>query len=385
MTDPLDPLDSSHLVIPSLVDLGYGPSFAREIAALGLSPPLEPARVVASGRGMMEVWGAGGPCRAVLGGRLLHAAGSASPGALPTVGDWVGLRPAGVESGQGGVRVIDHLLSRRTALARKAAGRRTDAQVLAANVDTVLIVTSMNADFNPRRLERYLDLALEAGARPVVVLNKADLAESPEAFVEEVKALSPTLEVLPVSALDGAGMSAIAALVRPGETVVLLGSSGVGKSTIVNRLLQLGGAGAAQKEGSIRERDDRGKHTTTRRELLVLPGGGMLVDTPGIRELAPWVSDGDDGGSRAGPAGFGDVEALATRCRFRDCAHAGEPGCAVAGAVEAGEIDEGRVMGYQKLAAEHRYQAGKQDARARAENKRRWKLISKATKMSPKT
>ena len=356
-------LESSR-IIHSLVDLGYGPFFSRQREALG--DPLEPARVAASGRGLLEVLTPEGARRATVSGRLLHLSDAA---ALPTVGDWVGLRPD-----TGDVAVIDHVFARRTSLARKAAGKRTDAQILAANVDTVMIVTSLNADFNPRRLERYLELALEAGARPVIVLNKADLCDDPASFVEEALTLAPTTPVVPVSALEGAGLDGLRALWSPAETVVLLGSSGVGKSTIANRLL----GAEVQKEGAIRESDDRGQHTTTRRELLLLPGGGLLVDTPGIRELAPWAHD------EGGPAGFADIESLAAQCRFRDCGHAGEPGCAVALAVESGALAEGRVAGYQKLAGERRYQLDKQDALARAETKRKWKMISKATR-GPKT
>jgi len=355
--------DSNH--VSSLHHLGWSPFFERQRASL--ADPVEPARVAAGGRGVLDVLTASGPRRATLSGRLLHAAGD-DGAALPAVGDWVGLRPDGLGS-------ITHAFARRTCLLRKAAGRRFEAQVLAANVDAVLIVSSLNADFNPRRLERYLELALEGGARPVFVLNKADLCEAPARFVEAARALAPTAPVVAVSALDGAGFDALAAHLSAGETAALLGSSGVGKSTIANRLL----GAAAQAEGVIRAHDDRGRHTTTHRELFVLPGGGLLVDTPGLRELSPWGLDD------AGPAGFTDVEALAEACRFRDCAHEGEPGCAVAEAVADGALAEGRLAGFRKLAAEGRHLRERGDARARAELRRRGKEIARITRRSPKT
>jgi ribosome biogenesis GTPase len=345
----------------SLEQLGYGPFFERQRAAFG--EPIEPARVAAGGRGVLHLLTATGARRATVSGRLLHEAEDGA--ALPAVGDWVGLRPGAVV----------HRFQRRTCLLRKAVGRRTEAQVLAANVDTVMIVTSLNADFNPRRLERYLELAIEGGARPVFVLNKVDLCDDPTRFVETACALAPTAPVIPVSALAGAGLDALAAHVRPGETVALVGSSGVGKSTLVNRLL----GARAQEEGAIRDGDDRGRHTTTHRELFVLPGGGLLVDTPGLRELEPWSLD------EGGPAGFADVGTLAGGCRFRDCSHEGEPGCAVAEALVDGRLAEGRLTGYRKLAAEARHLRAQHDARSRVETKRRFRANAKVTRQNPKT
>ncbi len=361
-------LDRHHV---SLEQLGYGPFFERQRALL--DEPVTPARVISGARGALEVLGAAGAHRATVSGRLLRLLHESGDGAdLPAVGDWVGLRPGAPE-------VVVHRFARRTCLLRKAAGRRTEAQVLAANVDTVLIVTSLNAEFNARRLERYLAVALEGGARPVFVLNKVDLVDDPAGFVEAACALAPTAKVVPVSAIAGAGIDALRALVGAGETVALLGSSGVGKSTLGNRLLGERAEGErALAEGAIRAHDDRGRHTTTHRELLVLPGGGMLVDTPGLRELSPWRLDED------GPAGFADVEALARACRFRDCGHDGEPGCAVAEALADGRLDEGRFEGFRKLLAEGRHLKGRHDAQARAESKRRFREVARVTRHNPK-
>lgn len=352
----------SHNVF-SLDQLGWNPFFERQRAAL--AEPVEPARVAAGGTGVHHVLTARGPQRATVSGRLLHAA--EDPAALPAVGDWVGLRP-------GADGRIVHRFERRTCLLRKQAGRRIEAQVLAVNVDAVMVVSSLNADFNPRRLERYLEVVLESGARPVFVLNKADLCDAPERFLEALRAIAPTAPVALVSALEGGGVDALRAHVRQGETVALVGSSGVGKSTIANRLL----GAAAQREGGIREHDDRGRHTTTHRELFVLPGGGLLVDTPGLRELEPWnLGEG-------GPAGFADVTVFAESCRFRDCSHAGEPGCAVERALAEGALDEGRLESFRKLEAEGRHLRERQDARARAESKRLIKERTRALRRHPK-
>jgi ribosome biogenesis GTPase len=237
-----------------------------------------------------------------------------------------------------------------------------------------MVVTSLNADFNPRRLERYLEVAIDGGARPVFVLNKVDLCDDPSPFVETACALAPSAPVIPVSAIAGAGLDALRAQVREGETVALVGSSGVGKSTLASCLL--GGEGLAT--GAIRAHDDRGRHTTTHRELFVLPGGGLLVDTPGLRELEPW-SVGE-----AGPSGFADVEALAEGCRFRDCSHDGEPGCAVAAALADGRLAEGRLAGFHKLMGEGRWLRERHDARARAATKRRFREQSRAMRNNPK-
>lgn len=346
--------------------LGWTDFFQRQLDAL--QERVEPARVTTGGRGIYHLLSASGPRIATVTGRLLHETRDRAE--LPAVGDWVGIR-AGAPDGPS---PITHLFARRTCLLRKEAGKRTDAQVLAANVDTVMIVSSPNADFNPRRIERYIEAILESGARPALVLNKADLCETPDSFFDAVQAIAPSLPVHFVSALSGGGFDALQGYIREGETVALVGSSGVGKSTITNRLL----GENVQLEGAIREHDERGRHTTAHRELFSLPGGGLLIDTPGLRELQLWASE------EGAAAGFDDVLTVAATCRFRDCLHGGEPGCEIERAVREGVLDPARVSSFQKLEAERRHLREKQDARARNDGKRRIKALTRSMRQHPK-
>ncbi|HLY81177.1 MAG TPA: ribosome small subunit-dependent GTPase A, partial [Caulobacteraceae bacterium] len=276
------------------------------------------------------------------------------------------------------------VLPRRTAFVRRAADSVTAEQVVAANVDLALLVASMNADLNPRRLERYLATAWQSGAKPVVVLTKADLAEDPEGDIADAESVAFGTPVLPVSAVTGEGMAALAAWLKPGETAVLVGSSGVGKSSLVNAL-----AGETlMATAAIREDDAHGRHTTTHRELIRLPPnamvpGALILDTPGMRELG--LLDADEGLS----ATFDDVEEIAAGCRFNDCHHGNEPGCAVRAALDSGELDPGRWKSFVKLQKELRYQALKESPDARQAYRREWKPIIKAqrarTKLRNKT
>jgi len=330
------------------------------LAAAGRSP----ARVTVEHRGAYEVTAAAGPLRAVLAGRLRHLAAS---GELPVVGDWVAVDARSADGGAS----IHAVLPRTTRVARRAPGdHASPIQVLAANVDVVLVATSLNRDLSQRRLERYLAVAWESGARPVIVLTKADLARDPvEIAIAEVAVgeVAAGVQVMTVSARTGVGLDAVAALVRSG-TVAVVGSSGVGKSTLINALL--GEERLATLE--IREDDARGRHATTRRQLVALPGGGALIDAPGLRELGLW---GDDGGLASA---FADVEELAAGCRFSDCSHEREPGCAVAVAVSAGTLPAARLAGWLKLRREERHAALEQDAFARREERRRWAIIGRA-------
>jgi ribosome biogenesis GTPase len=366
-------------------DARWSQSFAPHIA-LGRVP----ARVARVDRDRITLFVAGAsalawadPVPARPSGRLRHEAATAAD--LPAVGDWVAATlPAAPGAGDA---VVHAVLPRRTCFARKAAGRAADAQVAAANVDTVFLVAGLDGDFNPRRIERYLVAAATSGARAVVVLNKADLLlrANPSAYASrlaQVEELAGGAPVHAVSALEGDGLDALADYLTPGQTVALLGSSGVGKSTLVNAL-----AGAArQATGAVREADGRGRHTTTHRELVALACGAWLVDTPGMRELGLAAGEGDGeggGGGDAMDATFGDVEALVRACRFGDCGHAKEPGCAVRAALRDGTLPEERYASWQKLGREMRAYAARHDKRLAAEQKARWKAIHVANKKRP--
>jgi ribosome biogenesis GTPase len=284
---------------------------------------------------------------AVLSGRFRHQVTTGED--LPAVGDWVGA------SGEDGILQIRAVHPRRGAFRRKVAGDTTEAQIVAANVDVAIIATALPGDVNLRRIERYLTLAWESGATPLVVLTKSDLAENPDAEVASVRTVAPGVEVLAISTVTGAGLGELRARLAPGVTAVLLGSSGVGKSTLVNALL------GAERQRTADVRDDgAGRHTTTHRELLELPGGASLIDTPGMRELQLWsASDGFE-------SAFDDIASLAADCRFRDCAHESEPDCAVRAAVARGSLDESRLASWRDLRRELAYLERKQDAAAAA-------------------
>lgn len=326
-------------------DNDYAAALARARAEHGKT--LEAARVVASSRGWCRVVGVSGECAATLSGALLREEGAARP----VTGDWIALEPDTAR-----VRAV---LDRRTCVSRKKAGKASEAQVIAANVDVLFLVMGLDGDYNPRRLERYLLLAAESGAEPVVVLNKSDLCDDLVSRLTEIDRLC-SAPVAVMSAVEPGAAEQLHRYVEPGQTAALVGMSGTGKSTIANSLL----GEAKQATSGVRDGDSRGHHTTTTRELFLLSQGWLLLDTPGMRELEVW-SDG-----AAVQAAFEDIAQAAARCRFRDCHHQGEPGCAVARAVETGQLDGERLANYLKLSRETSVQ----------EYKRREKLLSKAVK-----
>jgi ribosome biogenesis GTPase / thiamine phosphate phosphatase len=343
--------------------LGWTSSLEEAFAAFA-GAGLVPGRVSAGFTHLYRVLTRHGEWLAEVTGRFRHDA--PGPEAFPAVGDWVALQPRpGEERAQ-----VHAVLPRKSAFVRKASGSATEVQVLAANVDSVFLVAGLDHDFNPRRMERALVLAWESGASPVVLLNKADLEGDKDARRLEMEAAAPGVPVLVVSGRRGDGIEALEPYLAPGRTVALLGSSGVGKSTLVNRLL----GEERQPTAEVRPHDQRGRHTTTYRELIVLPGGALLLDTPGLREIQLWATE--DGLASA----FDDVARLAEGCRFRDCRHAGEPGCAVRAAVGSGELAEERLQSHHKLQAELRYLEVKADLGLQRAQKARWRAIHKAAR-----
>jgi ribosome biogenesis GTPase / thiamine phosphate phosphatase len=347
----------------SLSELGWSPALAvafQPFAASGLHP----GRVVVEHRGALVLHSESEEIWADVPGRLRHRAASGAD--LPAVGDWVAFG----RHAQGERATIEAVLPRRTAFVRKAAGFESVEQVVAANVDVVFVVTSLVDDLNPRRLERYLALAWESGAEPVVVLTKSDLCESIEAAVAQLGGVTFGVPANIVSAVTGEGIDELTAHLAGGRTATLVGSSGVGKSTLVNCL-----CGSERLATAGLRPDGRGRHTTTRRELVVLAAGGCLIDTPGMRELTLW--DAEEGLDQA----FDDVEALAGGCRFSDCAHRTEPGCAVQAAVAAGTLDAGRLESFRHLQRELRYLEIRHDARARSDERKRWRALSREQRL----
>ena len=331
-----------------LVDLGWTPAFEEQFAPYA-ADGFEPARVAVEHRDAYVVYTARGERQAELSGRLRHAA--AERGELPAVGDWTAVTPTEPA-------LVQAVLQRRTAFSRLAATDhgQTVEQVVAANVDVVFLTAGLDGDFNVRRLERYLTLGWESGASPVVVLTKLDLCDDVDAALLEVGSIAIGVPVHAVSNVTGEGVEELARYLSAGQTVAALGSSGVGKSSLVNRL-----AGEELMATADVRADGRGRHTTTARQLLILPGGGLFLDTPGMRELRLW--DSDDGLATT----FDDVTAAAARCRFRDCSHEAEPDCGVRAALAGGTLDEERYLSWRKLQNELRHLALKQDARLRSE------------------
>lgn len=338
-----------------LEKLGWNGFFASQDCA-GV-----PGRVASVSHEQFLVWTEYGEVDAAISGRLRHT------GSLwPAVGDWVSLR--------WDAPLIEQVFERKTVLSRKQPGRAAEEQVMAANIDVLFIVTGLDRDYNERRIERYLVVARQSGAQPVILLNKTDLAQASgidlPLAISRLQACSG-VPVLAVNALAGDGVSALDNLVAAGETAALIGSSGVGKSTLVNRLL----GEQRQATFEVRSDDNRGRHTTTARSMFLMPGGWLLIDMPGLREVQLWADPQEL------DSGFDDIGQLAQHCRFRDCSHNGEPGCAVQ---QAG-LDEDRLANYHKMQKELDYLERKTDKRLESENKARWKVIHKAMRNHTKS
>jgi len=347
-----------------LAELGWNDEVAKAFEPFAATPHVEPARVIIEFNHIYRVWARGCELDATSSGRLKHHAASRSE--LPAVGDWVVIRRRR-DASQAAIVAV---LPRRSWFSRKMAGAVTDEQVVAANVDVVFIVMALDGDFSLRRLERYLLLARESGAAPVILLTKPDLASASEAQAAEVRAVAGDLPVHVVNPRRNEGLDQVAGYLTPGRTGALLGSSGVGKSTIINRLV----GQDVQKTREVRTSDAKGRHTTIHRELVMLPNGGLLIDTPGMRELQLW-----DVGESVRHT-FDDIEALAAGCHFTDCRHRDEPRCEVKEAVAGGRLDPARLESYLRLQDEMAFLARQQDERAQLDEKRRSKVMTKAVR-----
>jgi ribosome biogenesis GTPase / thiamine phosphate phosphatase len=348
-----------------LEDLGWNAFFQDNYQVLKI-PDSVPARVVSQSKGAFQVYCKYGEFSATVSGKMRYQAGEEYKD--PAVGDWVIIKPL-VDERKG---IISAILPRKSKFSRKSAGDRSAEQIISANIDTVFIVNGLDGgrNFNLRRIERYLTLAWSSGAVPVIVLNKIDLCPDVNSRIRSVESIAPGVSVHPVSAREKTGLDALKSYLVKGSTAAFLGSSGVGKSALINALL----GENRQETGEIRADDHEGRHTTTRRELILLPEGGMVIDTPGMREIQLWAGEEDLQGA------FQDIESLAEGCRFSNCTHNAEPGCAVRSAIENGQFDPARMESYRKLQNELKYMAAKEEGSTRQFEKQRFKKIAKWVK-----
>ncbi|MBC8376485.1 MAG: ribosome small subunit-dependent GTPase A [FCB group bacterium] len=344
----------------SLEDYGWDETWAEKLAQAEDNRGI-PARVISAHRSEYKVHTGETDISAKAAGRLYHAPFRQTE--LPAVGDWVVVDDTDVS----GKAIIRGVLPRKSTFSRKVAGKNSNEQVMATNLDTVWIVSTFGTDLNPARLERYVALVVESGARPVIILAKADLEELTEPIIESIQERIPNVPIYAVSAKAQTGLNNLSQYIAPGQTIALLGSSGVGKSTLINHFV----GHELLHTAKVREKDGKGRHTTTHRELIFLPTGGLLLDTPGMRELQLWQQDDNLDKS------FSDIDDIAVECRFSDCSHETEPGCAVIASVESGDLSEERFNNYRKLKKELTYLERKVDAGAERAEKERWRAVSK--------
>ncbi|MGD9160967.1 MAG: ribosome small subunit-dependent GTPase A [Desulfobacteraceae bacterium] len=360
----------------NLEDLGWDSHFNIQLNNFDNKDNLEPARITQEHKGLYMMINASGEYLAEISGRMRYTARGYSD--FPAVGDWVLAKIfPGEKKG-----IIHSVLERETTFSRKAvlsggmpdSQGKTEEQVIAANINTVFIVTSMDSDFSLRRIERYMTSVYDSNMNPVIVLNKSDIVSDIGDYINQTESIAFGVPVIPVSGLMGAGIDDLRKFIRPGETIVFLGSSGVGKSTIINSLTGTD----RQKVNAVRETDQKGRHTTTTRELIILPDGGILIDTPGMREFQPWKSEKETGSA------FEDIGVFAQKCRFKDCSHESEPGCAVKEALDNGDLDSGRYKNYMQMKREARYLESRVEKKAELAEKKKWKDIAKLQKQFKK-
>ena len=345
-----------------LESFGWNTFFLKNFQTTEIADSV-PARVISESKNSFQVYSQYGELTAKISGRLRHHAGEEN--LYPAVGDWVIIKPMVNE----GKAIIHGVLRRRSEFSRKVAGERTEKQVVSANIDTVFIVCGLDGgrNLNLRRIERYITLAWRSGATPVIILNKADLCPDVDMLVRSVQEVAQGVTVLTVSAKEHTGLDTLKKYLTKGQTVAFLGSSGVGKSSLINSLLGIN----RQPTKEVRPDDLMGRHTTTKRELILLPDGGIVIDTPGMRELQLWAGEGDLKET------FRDIEVLAKQCRFKDCSHNAESGCAVKAAINRGETDPARLDSYHKLQKELGYLVSREEQSTRLYEKAKWKNIAK--------
>ena len=354
-----------------LSELGFDSFFSSQLE-ITINAEYIPARIASEHRGEYDVWSERGEERAKLSAPLFRKLSKSKKGNMPGTGDWVALNP---DLDVDGLAIVEQGFERRTVFTRGAAGLEARVQVVAANVDLVCMVSGLDDDYNIRRIERYLARIWASGAQPVMLLNKSDLCADVDAVVTDLEKHCEDVPIRPISALNQDGIETVQGMIGPGKTAVLVGSSGTGKSTLINALF-----GEVKMEtGDVREKDSRGRHTTTRRQLLILPNGGLIIDTPGMRELQLFDDEGIDNV-------FADIDELTARCRFGDCKHESEPGCAVQEALDNGELDPDRFFNYQKMGREVADYELRQDTyRHRKSEKAFGKMVKQAKKQKKRT